>query len=132
MNPQKEGIQSKQMITIDMDLPFDCQSCRFCFYAETAKHCGNVCTATENWRWLDGDYDKPKWCPVRILQETIHCKDCKYYKRVYNNIGCEMINFSGCEKGHGGYPNWSCADAEKAVLQCKRPYQWKNNGGEIG
>ncbi len=120
------------MITIDMEMPLDCQGCRFCVFIESNATGRLICSATENWELLNDEYDKPKWCPLKIMDKTVYCKDCKHYKRVYNNIGCEMINFSGCEKGHGGYPNWSCADAEKAVLQCKRPYQWKNNGGEIG
>lgn len=118
------------MIAIDMEMPLDCQGCRFCAYTESRHRCGNVCTATKDWKPLDGEFDKPKWCPLEITNEIIHCKDCKHYKRVYNDGGCEMINYSGCEKGHNGYPNWSCADAERAVLQCKPPYKWSKREEE--
>jgi len=53
------------MIKIDMEMPLDCQGCRFCSYAESAHRCGNVCTATEDWNPLDGEYDKPNWCPLK-------------------------------------------------------------------
>lgn len=52
------------MIAIDMEMPLDCQECCFCYYVETRKRCGNMCMAIRDGKWLDGEYDKPKWCPL--------------------------------------------------------------------
>lgn len=101
------------MIAINMEMPKDCQGCRFCVYVESAMHGGLICSASDNWELLDGEYDKPKWCPLNQYPQIVYCKNCKYYKRVYNSLGCELINYTYCEKNNRAYPHWFCPEGRK-------------------
>lgn len=41
----------------------------------------------------------------------LRCQDCKYWERVYNDAGCEMINYSHC--GLKRQKNFVCVEGER-------------------
>lgn len=45
------------------------------------------------------------------VRAVVTCDVCRHYHRQSSSDGqIEYLNFSGCTKGHGGYPGFFCAD----------------------
>lgn len=51
--------------------------------------------------------------PAADVVEVVRCGECKHWRRCLSDDGkIEYYNFSHCEKGHHGFPNFFCADGE--------------------
>ena len=79
------------MITIDMKMPTDCNSCLI------RKIMG--CKIANESGWLSNRRDER--C---LLKEVVRCKDCEYF----DGEGCNNVN-SIC-KGIDTYADWFCAE----------------------
>lgn len=52
--------------------------------------------------------------PDADVVPVVRCTDCKHWHRSLSDDGkIEFFNFSHCEKGHHGFPNFFCADGER-------------------
>lgn len=51
---------------------------------------------------------------IEDVASVVRCIDCKHWHRSLSDDGkIEFFNFSYCEKGHCGFPNFFCADGER-------------------
>ena len=93
LSGQKNGwkVGEVEMITIDIDMPSNCDECRFNTEYDFCKAMpDNFCGNTDNRK-------RPGWCP---LKELIKCKDCKWLGR------CELSDLLNNETGF-------CPDGER-------------------
>lgn len=52
--------------------------------------------------------------PAADVVPVVRCIDCKHWHRSLSDDGkIEFFNFSYCEKGLHGFPNFFCADGER-------------------
>ena len=62
---------------------------------------------------LGQEYEAVEAIPSADVVEVVRCGECKHWRRCLSDDGkIEYYNFSHCEKGHHGFPNFFCADGE--------------------
>ena len=53
--------------------------------------------------------------PAADVVPVVRCRECKHWRRCIStdDRSVEYFNFSHCEKGHNGFPDFFCADGAK-------------------
>ena len=52
--------------------------------------------------------------PAADVAPVVRCGECNHWHRCLSDDGkTEFFNFSHCQKGHHGFPNFFCADGER-------------------
>ena len=79
-------------------------------YIEREAACTKMPDDYYGWR----DKQILNFIPAADVVPVVRCIDCKHWHRSLSDDGkIEFFNFSYCEKGRHGFPNFFCADGER-------------------
>ena len=98
------------MIKIDIDMPNNCDECRFTTeYGYCKAMPDNFCGNTD-------DRKRPEWCPLKEQPEIVLCNDCKY--GVKSPTFRYYPKVTWCNKHSTSHNDeWFCADGERREQQ---------------